>query len=285
MASQKIELSLTESFAKHKRNLLFVSALVTILAVASPETVKIPGMSDSLVPGPVAYFLLGAALIYFFSTYWVELLAVRARNIEITADNTVQGVADRLNRYVDSLREQIDSVIEKAGQEESIIKEFHKHASERVMNVRLTNMEEEVRKEYSKFLTDLFENGKVTEQELREVHKTFSGVQSNYRNAISHLGEHVDHLASEWERVVRLHSEISSILSGIEVKTAEMNKKVTKISHRISLSQRLGFTALEQAIPILLATFALVICIDGAFNTEGVATWARNQLPALTNTR
>ncbi|MDR7061162.1 MULTISPECIES: hypothetical protein [unclassified Sphingopyxis] len=280
MSGQNIELSLSESFAKHKRNLLFVSAIVAILAVASPDQVKIPGVGDSQVPGPAAYFLLGAALLYFFWSYWVELLAVEARNSEITADSTGAGVAAKLNAFVTSLKAEVSAVTE-----------FHAQ----VKPLMSSNGDDDIEILRSKLRSNI-DNMDKQINILRSIGDDYEKLKSKEGYSLfDHIGQIKDAMSvgiqlylkdsksikDKWSKIDKIHNKIFNKIEDIEVRTINFSKRIEIISSRISRSQRVGFTALEKYIPIALSVTAFLICLDGAFNCERVADILRNQVPVL----
>lgn len=280
MSGQNIELSLSESFAKHKRNLLFVSAIVAILAVASPDQVKIPGVGDNQVPGPAAYFLLGAALLYFFWSYWVELLAVEARNSEITADSTGAGVAAKLNGFVASLRAEVDTVTEFHAQ---VRTEMNKNggADIETMKAKFQILIDNMSKHMITFdkIGKEFENLKQVEG--YSLPSQMDAINELIKQSVKSYTNETQEIVLKWKKIDELHRKIFEKVENIENRTKDFSKKINRLTSRISTSQRVGFTALEKYVPIVLSAAAFLICLDGTFNRERVADTLRNQVPVL----
>lgn len=286
VASDQVELSLTESFAKHKRNVLLVCSAIVILAVAGSDKVKIPfSGTEEGVPAAVAYFLLGAALIYFFSTFWIELLAVQARNLDATAGDG-GGFGERLTtalRSVVSEAERVKGLIES-------IKGQHDRYCEAVGNVELpeileksrlmaTEVEQEIKSIRVNVLKDDFTG--MTLPQIDIMIKAMNDLSAN----ITITTANIFRIKKSGDEII---SGISSnqkssleLLSSIESDIRTLTLKFEKISSRISRSQRIGFSALERAIPVSFFLVSILICADGVVFSSYYTQKLRDQVPAI----
>lgn len=65
----QVELTVSDAFQKHKRNLLTLASVTCILWVSTPKnTIKIPGIDVSL-PVQMAFWALTLGLIYFGASF------------------------------------------------------------------------------------------------------------------------------------------------------------------------------------------------------------------------
>ncbi|MHA4835789.1 hypothetical protein [Sphingopyxis sp. MSC1_008] len=266
LVGTRIELTLTESFAKHKRNVLLVSAIVFVLALAAPQEVKIPGLgTDMAVTGRVAYLLLGLTLAYFFAAYWVELLAVLARNKEFTAANTVEGIAERLNNAISPLAAEAENLIANMKSMTTGVNEVARMLPSRKLDEKLTQFlqtAEEIRERRGAAAkNDPDENG-----DIRRDVQDLQGMQTSlttFIGDIRQLNSFMTNLTNDFSKFI-VDFEVSK--KSIEENSSSLSLKITKMSERIILPQRIGFRALDQVIPIALFVVAFVICADGGLN-------------------
>lgn len=282
MAGSRIELSLTESFAKHKRNVLLVSSIVFVLALASPREVKIPGLgTNEAVPGAVAFFLLGCALAYFLLSYWVELLAVRARNLKGTAANDLGDVSEKLLNAISPITMSSDKVTGIISQLLNTTNDISNQYKISDPNHALSNFSGHL--DAAKTFVDRIVNpnsksGQVqservslTLQEINEkMDKSFSSIKS--------LEQKLDYISQTLSSFEAGYKEEFQI---IDKSSRELAGSLNKISSRISRSQRVGFGVLEQGVPIFLSLLALALCVDGAFFGSGGASIIRGYVPAI----
>lgn len=282
VAEKKLELSLTESFAKHKRNLLFVSSIIAILAVASPVYVKIPGMgTEESVPAPVAYFLLGATLAYFFSSYWVELLAVNARNAQGVADESLEGVSTRLMNAIIPIRSQINQVEEKIKREQSILESLAKSFSESNLTKYGDSVKSTISEGLHHFRMSFRDKGEIEAAKMENISGQFDRLIESAERSLGVLEGQAGGMASELKQLREIHGDIVQHLDNIDVSSKDLAKRLDTVSDRISRSQRIGFSTLEKAIPTLLAGLAFLACIDGAFFGSSGAAFIRGHIPAI----
>lgn len=286
LAGDRIELSLTESFAKHKRNVLLICSVIVILAVAGPDKVKIPfSGTDEGVPAAVAYFLLMSALVYFFSTYWIELMAVQARNLEATAGEG-GGLGERLTAA-------LDKVAFEAEQMRGFfpgLKEMNKRYSETIASTNLYSivesskssaleLEQKLKSIREVVLKDDFLSISVSHMDviissMNELNANISNTAQTMVQLKSDNGNQIDTIQSQHKVVLR---QIKSI--GKDVR--DLTGKLEKVSSRISRSQRIGFSTLERAIPVGLSLIALVICADGVMCGSYYTQKLRDRVPAI----
>jgi hypothetical protein len=288
LAEEKIELSLTESFAKHKRNLLFVCSIVLVLAAASPNMVKIPGLSTGTgidpiegIPTSLAYFLLGCTLVYLFLSYGVELLAARALNLDGVARDGIGTVNDRIVASVQPVGERYGQMFIDMDNIKIVLNEANSQISSSNLFEFLEEMSgkfEEISLSMSDFPMPYDLSVASNVQSLRDQVIIVREDVRSLHNTMSQYEAHASSVSSSFVSFKQAWDKKSKVLSRT---IDDLNGKLNRISGNISRSQRFGFAALEQIVPISLFALAFVACVDGAFLQSRAIDWIRGNIPAV----
>ncbi len=88
MATRQIEIRLSDDYRRAKRNHLFTSGAVLLLALAVSAEVNVPGFPDTKLPAATALLLAWFAALFFADEFRTEYLVARVRNSEINANLT-----------------------------------------------------------------------------------------------------------------------------------------------------------------------------------------------------
>jgi len=103
---QRIEIKLSDDYRRAKRNHLFASGAVVLLAFAVTSVVNVPGFPDTKLPAATGLLLAWLAAVFFADEFRTEYSLARVRNSEINAGST----AVEIDRAFAARLEAIDAV-------------------------------------------------------------------------------------------------------------------------------------------------------------------------------
>ena len=91
---RKIEIRISDDYRRAKRNHLFASSVVLVLALAAQSTINIPGFPEANLQAPMAIALAWLGALFFAEEFRSEYMLARIRNAEINARETDQQIED-----------------------------------------------------------------------------------------------------------------------------------------------------------------------------------------------
>lgn len=272
MAKKNVELSLTESFVKHKRNLVLLCAIIAVIGAAAPESVKLPLVTvDQGIPAPVAFGFLLLALLYFFASYMLELIAVHARNLEIQRTAEHDSISSRLEDTIKPMESGIIAVSHLCSELQSAIDHYRMQFSDNKASLVIGRFSDEVERIIST-MQDVEE--KISVDNVHGFHTVLAQLghmDQKVGSAISSITSEYDKAGGDNSSITRKQKEILDKLEVVKVIGKNLSEKFGRLSRLIYPSQRIGYGVLDVFVPALLSILALAVCIDGAFHNSKIA--------------
>jgi len=267
-----VELSLSETFHKHKRNLVLLCSAVTVLRIASPAKLKLPFVGAEVdLPSSIAFILLSLALIYMFSQYYIEYRTMIARH----SSEIVGAPKKTVDEVIDSHLQDMESWVSVPDNREALkIREGfehmapdkHKETIDHIFNDYLNIIK-----------SSLLANGQdhrgrtipITVGDKAHIAEVFEAI----------IKERFDKaLAQHYNSIKGYHDAIVVKIDNIELSQALVTDRLTEYSKTyrevaksfktlassIGAAQRIGFKWIDGYLVIAFAALALVSCVTGA---------------------
>ncbi|WP_334656658.1 hypothetical protein [Sphingomonas panaciterrae] len=268
----KVELSLSETFHKHKRNLILLCSAVIVLWLASPSKLKPPFVGAEVdLPSRTAFILLALALIYMFVQYFIEYRTMLARNSSRFAGESVKTVDELVDEHIHDMTGWLD-------------------ASELRGRINVNRSLEDI---YTGLSPDYI--SKMTEQFVNDYKNVLDENASNYRsrwghasdmgymqNVEQHLKDMSRHIADAMRKANeardRAVNELTRRMNEIDINQDKIMNKLTEysdtyrdvarslrvLSSNIGSAQKIGFRWIDGHLVMVVAAVSLIACLAGA---------------------
>lgn len=266
---KKVELTLSESFHKHKRNLLLLCSAITVLRLASPTKLKLPFVSTDVdLPARIAFALLGISLIYMFSQYFIEYRTMLARHSSSvidspndTVDEMISGHLRQMTGWVNTIYDQID------------VNNHVQRLGATLSNQKIVDEIDDGLKRLNHLLTD--RNAYRRDEGLPSYDDTHADDPRHMMAQFEHVTKDtltrdqrtkdafISEVRDRLQNVERSQALIQDKLSEYSSRYGDVARQFKKLSKSINAAQRVGFTIIDGIFVHAFAAGALVASVTG----------------------
>lgn len=264
-----VELSLSETFHKHKRNLVLLCSAITILRIASPDKLKLPFVgADVDLPSSVAFVLLALALIYMFSQYYIEYKTMLARHSSVVVENSNRTVDEVINRHLAIMEGWIDSIKLSGTNENStkVVASINSDQLSAIVEKYKIDIDHSLAKGFAE-RRDLQGAVAASDSDVR-INKAIDQLKGHFDSSIKRSTDTVigalGSLDYHIQALAPYQASLEEKLSQYNATYQQIASDFKKLSSSIGSAQRVGFRWIDGYLVIAFALLSLGACATGA---------------------
>ena len=277
-----VEISLSEAFQKHKRNLLLLCSAITVLRLASPAKLKLPFVGAEVeLPSTWAFGLLLVTLIYMFVQYYIEYITMKARHsseiIDSSKPSVDEVISDHLKHmegWVHKLGTDLMTSSDMLNVSAVVDNNFINHVA-REFQTSLKNRLIADAADFYLPLKDTLQNPS-DEKQLSFFTHSDRQIRAAFDDSIKKLDDHFSSVRNRLTNVVEGQATIADNLAKYTATYNQVASSFKLLSSNIGIAQRRGFKYLDGYLVIGFSFLALVACVTGS-----IGLWIKPPLPVV----